>query len=761
MASNRPTSKTPDAFATLDSRLEALTQAIESFNARLSTSMSPEALSEAVATGYNQAKASGARMQAFGRPLPTAQQVFEKGIPTAPLHAHQPNYSGSGGKVLAGLLANRLHNSAHNKIMEYASTILRNPGETLSSEKDIIRNGKIIRGHDLLGPDGTPTGTTYTTGEIAAAVSGINRVHSRTGLAASALQGIASGEGMRGMLAGLSGEGIGAAAPFAAATLAAGDMLMQVGNLQASVRQDLAGYQQDFGGSQIGQFGQIARQKLFGFSNMFGIGDGQAQQLFQGVSALGLNGSNRQNALNTALDLFYRYGMSAANALKLFTTALHNGNTQLVGLVDSIGSVTRAAQAGGISASQAQQNFSNIYSSVTSLVGANQSSGYVSAAMTNALSSMGQMGSGIDLSGLTSFSSLAFLGSQSGMTPEQVASSFASTGANAQQGLSNSQKAIWSLISSYFIPYANIIRNYMAKVPPQANQAAWLPGLVDAIRTADAANQQEIMFNVPNLLSTVLHIQGSTESLFALGCSIAASMLTGRGGFNLASGNTSLSPMALSSSAKKALSVATSYTGSTATSELNNGKLTTSKNDTTYASGNADASLKNLLDATGIHSSNGSFWTGNSPQAAYIRAVSAGGKQRNPVIEALLKNDKHDQFNIDGKYYTANQITAGWAAGYISNAQLDQMTSKRTGNTISDMYSVTSTTVAPGTGPKQAGTPAVVTIQLGPGVSNLFTYTASPSDAISFANNQANLVPSTSTPSNPAYRSPPSPSPDK
>lgn len=141
-------------------------------------------------------------------------------------------------------------------------------------------------------------------------------------------------------------------------------------------------YQQIYGGSNASGYSQRLQEAAFARVSMFGtMGGQQARELFQGVSQLGLQGGEREDALSFAVRNFRKTGMDISTSIELMSTALRNGSRNFEDLNGSLDQVATAAKNAGINVGEAQKAFAATYQMVQSNITTGGSAARVAGAL--------------------------------------------------------------------------------------------------------------------------------------------------------------------------------------------------------------------------------------------------------------------------------------------------------------------------------------------------------------------------------------------
>jgi hypothetical protein len=150
------------------------------------------------------------------------------------------------------------------------------------------------------------------------------------------------------------------------------------------------------------------------------MGHDEAAQLFQSVSAMGLQGNQRQQALDFATGQYSRNGMDTQTSAELIQQATNNGVTSMMDLNDALNQVAASAKEGGKSLKDAQAQFVATYKTISSSVATGQSAISISAGVTAMTQKLGHQLGGVDLSGMLQGPAEAQAAVQMGMTPAQL-----------------------------------------------------------------------------------------------------------------------------------------------------------------------------------------------------------------------------------------------------------------------------------------------------------------------------------------------------
>lgn len=123
------------------------------------------------------------------------------------------------------------------------------------------------------------------------------------------------------------------------------------------------------GGSQADAFQERAAGRSFRIGQRLTRGFGgmsatDADALFMGTTQAGLQGNERQNALDFGAENFRKYAMNIQDSLRLIEVATQNGQHGLAGVAEALDGVTEAAVRSGVNAKQARDAFVASYSAL-------------------------------------------------------------------------------------------------------------------------------------------------------------------------------------------------------------------------------------------------------------------------------------------------------------------------------------------------------------------------------------------------------------
>jgi hypothetical protein len=187
----------------------------------------------------------------------------------------------------------------------------------------------------------------------------------------------------------------------AAGVVAAGAVGMETARMVSDQRAKNAQFQAVMGGTNLQGMGQRVSQMRFGLRNMFGMGQGQAEEAYMGATQLGMRGTERNNALNMAVSSFNSMGMSVAQSLQAMSVQAQSGYENFNSLEQSLKDVTAAAKDTSQNAEQVRDSFINLYSSMTQQIGGGVGVQGAATALSQVKTNLGRQFANVDLSGMT------------------------------------------------------------------------------------------------------------------------------------------------------------------------------------------------------------------------------------------------------------------------------------------------------------------------------------------------------------------------
>jgi hypothetical protein len=185
--------------------------------------------------------------------------------------------------------------------------------------------------------------------------------------------------------------GDGAAGPIGVVAGALDAVYHFGGDWLSSQRAQNATFQSIEGGSNIGALAERGRQAQFEATKFGTFTSKQADQIFQGVTSLGLQGGQRQAGLDFISNNYRELGMSTADSMDLLTQATQTGNASLVALSATLQDVTNTAASAAINTDAARQSFIAQYTSLTNAGISAPVAQTLSHASTNAISKLGKI----------------------------------------------------------------------------------------------------------------------------------------------------------------------------------------------------------------------------------------------------------------------------------------------------------------------------------------------------------------------------------
>lgn len=226
-----------------------------------------------------------------------------------------------------------------------------------------------------------------------------------------ALDNVAHGQGITSVLGGAS--------KFLGYAGAAYTAVQTAGQIAVDQRAKNAQFQTIYGGSNADQFAQRAHGAAFRWSQFGTMSGQQANQLFMGVSQLGLQGDQRQDALDFATKNFRSRGLDIAQSLELMTTAIDHGVNNFSALSSSISQVSKSAQEGGRNVGQMVERYNQMFGQLASQIGG-QAAVTVAGNLTSVSAALPRELGDVNLGGLASSPTMRIMAAQNGMSYSQL-----------------------------------------------------------------------------------------------------------------------------------------------------------------------------------------------------------------------------------------------------------------------------------------------------------------------------------------------------
>lgn len=183
-------------------------------------------------------------------------------------------------------------------------------------------------------------------------------------------------------------------------------------------------YQQITGGDNLSPTDSSSglRQRVgqMGFElSQFGVMQGEeARMLYLGTTATGLQGSDRQGALDFATQQFRKTGMDVADSLALIESSVRNGVTEFSSLASALDKVSQTARDTGQNVQTVQRAFANTLGTVQAQVTGGSSASAIAGGIQQEVSKQGRLlGSQLDFTGMLSQPAMMMQAAQLGMSP--------------------------------------------------------------------------------------------------------------------------------------------------------------------------------------------------------------------------------------------------------------------------------------------------------------------------------------------------------
>jgi hypothetical protein len=304
------------------------------------------------------------------------------------------------------------------------------PGAPLEAQAQLLPTVEGGGGAGMGGDGGAAVAGAAEGGEVEAAAGGsMLRSVLGAGLMGFGASGIKGAWGEMAAASPILADILGPIGGVLTAATGAYEGINKIGNAIAAQRQQGAYYQGILGGTNLGGQSQRIQQIGFGLSTLGNLSGAQANALFQGTTALDMTGGQRQNAMDTAIQLYDQLGVSVQSSIQNIAIAAQSGNKELTNLAQAIDTVTQAAVAGQMNANVARQNFTQLYGAATQVVqgpGAATAAGGFAAAQAQG----GQLIQGANTSGFLSQQAMQIYAANTGKSYGQIV-------AGIQQGTLN------------------------------------------------------------------------------------------------------------------------------------------------------------------------------------------------------------------------------------------------------------------------------------------------------------------------------------
>ena len=177
-------------------------------------------------------------------------------------------------------------------------------------------------------------------------------------------------------------------------------------NIAEDQREQNASWQRISGGDNLSGFRDRIDANLFRLTQRGTMSGQQANALYRGVYETGLQGEERQGALDFATEQWRAFGMEINDSLALIRRAAQAGQSGLVGVADALEQVTAASREAGVNAEAYREIFSRNYSASVGTLTGSGTAASASGALTSAQALLGHQFENIDFSGAFSTDSL-------------------------------------------------------------------------------------------------------------------------------------------------------------------------------------------------------------------------------------------------------------------------------------------------------------------------------------------------------------------
>lgn len=139
------------------------------------------------------------------------------------------------------------------------------------------------------------------------------------------------------------------------------------GQLEGARRAALP-FQQAMGVSGIQAQAERGRQQLFRLRTFGTMSSDESEELYRGVTRLGLTGAERDEGLDFALGTYRKFGMAISESVKLIELSTRRSDIALGSLREGLEGVTDAAREAGVNADTARKNFVGLVQSASETI---------------------------------------------------------------------------------------------------------------------------------------------------------------------------------------------------------------------------------------------------------------------------------------------------------------------------------------------------------------------------------------------------------
>ena len=360
------------------------------------------------------------------------------------------------------------------------------------------RLGNYQVGGQILTQDNQGNWVDALTGDYASAseVEAFRQREMMAGALRGGAQALSRGQPVRQAAArALGGSSLGQTLLRGAGWVSAGVMAAgQITDFFESQRAQNAEFQRIMGGTNLEGAAERGRMKAFTFGRTGTMGAADAEALFKGVAATGLQGTDRTLAQDFILENYTQLGMTVQESLRVVQTAAKTGQESLYGLAGALRQVTEDAREAGINTSVARERFIQTWTQMSEFLGGGQAAVSTAMGLSRAVTSMGRAYQGAGVGNL-SMMDLRVLG--------------------ARRGMSLNEMLIQSMNDPGFIPGAigqdaqSIVRQFFKPGGLQALQAA-AQGLPDGpLNAADRERLALVYLNSTADIETAVSVVDS------------------------------------------------------------------------------------------------------------------------------------------------------------------------------------------------------------------------------------------------------------
>lgn len=341
---------------------------------------------------------------------------------------------------------------------------------------------------------------------------------SRIGRVQGAVDAYGKGAGLSGAL-GTALPTVGKALGGAGLVLGATQMITNAAEGQREANRP---YTSTYGAGELDAYGQRADEWLFSNLQMAGtMRSRDAAQLYQGVAKQGLQGDERDEALDFAVDNYRQWGMDVRQSMELITLATNQGMESLDTYREGLAAVGEAAKESGTSISEAHEAYVNAIQQATQITTGSAAADIASSVVGLEISREHTGLAGLDyMRTLQSDSVIQQYAAEAGIDSSEVSAAIAA-------GDPEMQANVLGFAESTFIDYATSGREAPAEVQEMISgiKAEGREATVDEVTQIGAALEAADVYNWEDLQNIARDSLGYQPSRAQLRAMVAYSYL--------------------------------------------------------------------------------------------------------------------------------------------------------------------------------------------------------------------------------------------